>query len=118
MPVTLGQNLFEVAPLDKMVVEVAIPERDITEAKAGQKVRVKLDAYPSQFLDGTLIRIHPRAEEWDTDYVFVGEILVDNPYELFHPGMNGRATIYGARHILYWNLFHKLWENVFSYFGC
>ncbi len=39
MPVTLGQNLFEVAPLDKMVVEVAIPERDITEAKAGQKVK-------------------------------------------------------------------------------
>lgn len=118
MPVTLGQNLFEVAPLDKMVVEVAIPERDITEAKAGQKVTVKLDAYPGQPLDGTLIRIHPRAEEWDTDYVFVGEILVDNPNELFHPGMNGRATIYGARHILYWNLFHKLWENVFSYFGC
>jgi multidrug resistance efflux pump len=118
MPVTLGQNLFEVAPLDKMVVEVAIPERDITEAKAGQKVSVKLDAYPGQFLDGTLIRIHPRAEEWDADFVFVGEILVDNPNELFHPGMNGRATVYGARHILYWNLFHKLWENVFSYFGC
>lgn len=117
MPVTLGQNLFEVAPLDKMVLEVAIPERDITQAKVGQKVGVKLDSYPSQTLEGTLIRIHPRAEEWDTDYVFVGEMLVENPNEVFHPGMNGRATIYGMRHTLYWNLFHKLWENAFSYIG-
>ncbi len=118
MPVTLGQNLFEVAPLDKMVVEVAIPERDITEAQVGRKVAVKIDAYPGRPFEGTLVRIHPRAEEWDADFVFVGEILIDNPNELFHPGMNGRATIYGARHVLYWNLFHKLWENIFSYFGC
>jgi RND family efflux transporter MFP subunit len=117
MPVTLGQNLFEVAPLDKMVVEVAIPERDITEAKVGQKVRVKLDAYSGQSLDGTLIRIHPRTEEWDSDYVFIGEMLVENPNEVFHPGMNGRAAIYGAWHTLYWNTFHKLWENVFMQFG-
>ena len=59
MPVTIGQNLFEVAPLDKMVVEVAIPERDFTEAKAGQKVTVKLDAYPGQPLDGTLLASIP-----------------------------------------------------------
>jgi multidrug resistance efflux pump len=117
MPVTLGQNLFEVAPLDKMVVEVAIPERDINEAKVGQKVSVKLDAYSGQSLDGTLIRIHPRTEEWDSDYVFIGEMLVENPNEVFHPGMNGRAAIYGAWHTLYWNSFHKLWENVFMQFG-
>ena len=41
MPVTLGQNLFEVAPLDKMVVEVAIPERDFTQAKVRPKSRSK-----------------------------------------------------------------------------
>jgi hypothetical protein len=117
MPVTLGQNLFEVAPLDKMVVEVAIPEREINQAKVGQKVAVKLDAYSSQTLDGTLIRIHPRAEEWDSDYVFVGEMLIENPNEVFHPGMNGRATIRGMRHTLYWNLFHKVWENALSYIG-
>jgi RND family efflux transporter MFP subunit len=118
MPVTLGQNLFEVAPLDKMVVEVAIPERDITEAKTGQVVSVKLDAYPGRYIEGTLVRIHPRTEEWDADYVFVGEILIDNPNELLHPGMHGRATVYAARHALYWNLFHKLWENLLSFFGC
>jgi len=117
MPVTLGQNLFEVAPLDKMVVEVAIPERDFPYVKVGQNVRIKLDAYANQMLDGTLIRIHPRTEEWDTDYVFVGEILTDNPHELFRPGMNGRATIYAGRHTLYWNLFHKLWENMLMYVG-
>ena len=71
----------------------------------------------AKLLEGTLIRIHPRTEEWDTDYVFVGEMLIDNPSEVLHPGMNGRATIYGTRHTLYWNLFHKLWENAFMYFG-
>ncbi len=117
MPVTLGENLFEVAPLDKMVVEVAIPERDIPHAEVGQKVRVKLDAYPGQTLDGTLTRIHPRAEEWDADYVFIGEIFMENPRELFRPGMNGRASIYAKRHTLYWNFFHKFWENLLLYVG-
>jgi RND family efflux transporter MFP subunit len=117
MPVSIGQNLFEVAPLDKMLVEVAIPERDFTHTQAGQKVRVKLDAYPGQTIEGTLIRIHPRTEEWDNDYVFVGEMLIDNPKEIFRPGMNGKATIYGKRHTLYWNLFHKLWENAMMYVG-
>jgi RND family efflux transporter MFP subunit len=117
MPVTLGQNLFEVAPLDKMVVEAAIPERDFPYVQVGQKVQVKLDAYPGRTLEGTLTRIHPRSEEWDTDYVFVGEVVAENPDELFRPGMNGRATIYGKRHALYWNLFHKLWENALMYIG-
>jgi hypothetical protein len=117
MPVTLGQNLFEVAPLKKILVEAAIPERDFPYAQVGQKVRAKLDSYPGQTLEGTLIRIHPRAEEWDNNYVFVGEMIIDNPHEVFRPGMNGKATIYGARHPLYWNLFHKLWENILMYVG-
>jgi biotin carboxyl carrier protein len=117
MPVTLGQNLFEVAPLDKMIVELAIPERDIPYAAVGQEVQVRLDAYPGQSLRGTISLIHPRAEEWDTDYVFVGEVVVDNPKEFLRPGMNGIAGIRGARHTLYWNLFHKLWENLMSFGG-
>ena len=32
-PLTIGQALFEVAPLDKMVVELAIPEDEITHIK-------------------------------------------------------------------------------------
>lgn len=117
MPVTLGQNLFEVAPLERMLVEVAISDRDFPHVEVGQKVRVKLDAYPGKTLDGTLIRIHPRTEEWDNDYVFVGEMLIENPKEVFRPGMNGMATVYGKRHTLYWNLFHKLWENILMYIG-
>jgi len=117
MPVTLGQNLFEVAPLDKMVVEVAIPERDFPHVAVGQQVQVKLDAYPGQTIEGTLTSIHPCAEEWDTDYVFVGEMEMENPQELLRPGMNGSAIIRGKRHTLYWNLFHKMWENMMMYVG-
>ncbi|MGW8256303.1 MAG: efflux RND transporter periplasmic adaptor subunit [Thermoguttaceae bacterium] len=117
MPVTLGQNLFEVAPLNKMVVEVAIPERDFNQVKIGQNVRVKLDAFPAQTMDGKLLRLHPRAEEWNDDYVFVGEMLIENPHDILRPGMNGRATIYGKWHTLYWNLFHRLWENVMIFVG-
>ncbi len=117
MPVSLGQNLFEIAPLDKMVVEVAIPERDCAETRVGQKVTVRVDAYPGDALEGTITRIQPRSEEWEDDYVFVAEMQIDNPREEFRPGMNGKAVIYGDRHFLFWNLFHKYWENVFAFLG-
>ncbi len=109
-PLTKGQVLFEIAPLGEMVVEVAIPDGQISHVQPGQQVSIRLDAHPTLTLEGTLTKIHPRAEQRNAENVFIGEVLLPNPGKILRPGMNGRAKVVAAEHPLVWNLFHGAYE--------
>ena len=90
-----------------MVIEIGIPEDDITHVSVGQTVDAVLNALPDRSWVGQITRIHPRTELVDQDYVFVAEVHFQNDLGLLRPGMKGRAKITTARHPLGWNLFHK-----------
>lgn len=112
MPMSRGDTLFEIAPLEKMVVEIAVPEIDIEYARERMEVEFYVDALPAQAVKGHLQRIHPRAELRDHENVFIAELVIANPDNRFRPGMRGRAKITGDRKPLGWSLFHK------AYFAC
>jgi RND family efflux transporter MFP subunit len=116
-PLTIGQSLFEIAPLDRMVVEVAIPQEEIQYAAAGQQVELRLDAYPRRSWQATIEKIHPRTEMRDDQSVFIAELELDNPDGLLRPGMKGRSKISCARHPLVWNWFHRPWEKLLQVWG-
>ncbi len=78
MPLEVGQPLFEVAPLNQMVVELAIPEEEIRLMYPGIPVRIWLDAFPGQSRDAVVERIHPRAELKNHSNVFIGEVSLAN----------------------------------------
>jgi len=109
---TMGQTILEVAPLDKMVVELDIRDQDIPHAQVGQTVRVRLDGVPWTTYHGTLQAIQPRAELRNGKNIFVGEVPIDNPDGVLRPGSSGRARIRADRHLLAWNLFHGAWERI------
>ena len=111
-PLTIGQTLFEVAPLEKMNVEVEVPEEDISNVKQGMQVRVSLDAFPEDQISGTLTRIHPQAEMKDHASVFVAEFELTNSQGELRPGMNGWAEVTSGRRSLGWILFHKPWTSI------
>ncbi len=111
VPMQMGQTLFEVGPLEQMLVELHIPERELRFAEVGMSVDFEFDAFPFQTFSGTLQRIHPRAELVDADSVFVAEFKMDNPDGQLRPGMVGRARVHGHRYPLGWNLFHNAWDS-------
>ncbi|RLS53828.1 MAG: HlyD family efflux transporter periplasmic adaptor subunit [Planctomycetota bacterium] len=111
-PLTMGQTLFEIAPLNEMVLEIGVPEDDIAHVQLGQSVEAVLGALPDRVWTGTVERIHPRSELIDDDYVFVVEIQFSNDHGLLRPGMKGRAKIETAKHSLGWNLLHKAIDEV------
>ena len=111
-PVTVGQTLFEIAPLDRMVVELAIPENEVAHVRENDPVRLTLDAYPSRRWTGSVHRIHPRAEVIDSKSVFVAEVPLENAHGLLRPGMKGKARTVGRRHLLIWNWLHRPYEAV------
>ena len=111
-PLETGQTLFEVAPLEKMVAEIGVPESEIQYINNGDTVTLKLNAFPFQSWTGKVERIHPGTEVIDDQTVFVTEVELDNEQGLLKPGMEGAAKISTHWTPLGWNLFHNTWENV------
>lgn len=116
-PVTVGQALYEIAPLDRMIVEVQIRDEDIAHVKDGQKVAVKLDAYPGTVWDGTISKIHPRSELRDSKNVFIAEVSLAEGGETLRPGMKGTATITTSSHTTLWIVFHRAWYTALKWLG-
>ncbi|WP_197442810.1 efflux RND transporter periplasmic adaptor subunit [Lignipirellula cremea] len=109
-PLTMGQSLFEIAPLETMIVEVAIPDDQIASVIEGQPLDIRLDSYPGQSWRGETGRIHPRSEIRDDENVFIAETELDNSDGRLRPGMKGRARVQAGLQPLGWILFHKPWE--------
>jgi len=107
VPLETGQSLFEVAPLDRMTVEIAIPEEDVRHVQPGMSIRLRLDALPSETVDATILQIHPRAELRDHENVFVAEAELTNADKRLRPGMRGSTKVSTGSRPLGWNLFHK-----------
>jgi len=114
-PLEIGEALFEIAPLDKMIVEVAVPDSEINHVVVGQSVQIRLEAFPNSDQTLSLERIHPRSEIRDDANIFVAEVPLENRNGFLRPGMNGRASIQTAQQPVYWILFHKPWNLLRKY---
>ena len=114
LPVQQGQVLFEVAPLDRMIVEIDVPDREISRVRAGLPMRFRLNAFSGERWSSTLDKLHPQSEQRDGRNVFVCEAGIANTNRALdlRPGMHGRAVIEGDRRPLIWILTHRLWDFV------
>jgi RND family efflux transporter MFP subunit len=117
VPLEQGQTLFEIAPLEKMIVELGIPEEDIRHVRAGQKVHLWLDAFPERVFEASLDQIRPRAELRENQNIFIAELQLANDDLQLRPGMRGTARVISDSHMLGWNLFHKPVAHVLGWLG-
>jgi HlyD family secretion protein len=60
-----GGAVCDLANLANLEVELKVPEKEIAKVKAGQKCRIKSDAYPDKLYAGFLDRIMPIANRGD-----------------------------------------------------
>jgi RND family efflux transporter MFP subunit len=75
-PVTRGDTLFEVAPLDRMTVETHLSTEDLAQIHVGDAATLHVDSQPGQSWRGKLDRIDPRAQVIDEKIVFVAEVEI------------------------------------------
>ncbi len=111
-PISKGQTLFEVAPLDNMDIELAIRENDIAYASAGMAVTIRVAAYPDTVWQGTIASIVPKSQIRENKNVFIARVAQKNPEYKLHPGMRGEAKIRAGWRALGWQLFRKPWYTV------
>ncbi len=115
--VTVGQTLFEVAPLETMIVEIGIPEEELGHLDEGAEVETRVDAYADQVWTGHIDVIRPRSEIRDASNVFIAEVRLDNTKGELRPGMQCRSRIAGPHAPLGWCLFHRGFEAAARWLG-
>ncbi|MCH7726434.1 MAG: efflux RND transporter periplasmic adaptor subunit [Planctomycetes bacterium] len=111
-PLSIGQTLFEIAPLESMIVEMSVPDDEISYIAVGQTIDVRLDAFPGQTWETVAARVQPRSEIRGEANVFIAEAELNNADGRLQPGMKGRAKLKTGKRPLGWILFHKPWEYV------
>ena len=117
MPLKVGEVLFEVAPLEAMVVELAVPEDDVTFVHSGMPVAITLDAFPMRRYEAQVGRVHPRAELRDGENVFVAEVPLENERRELLPGMRGHGRIAVGNARLGWILFRRPMAAALEWLG-
>lgn len=116
-PVRIGDQLFEVASLESLVAEIAIPESQIVYINKAMDVGITLESLHGSTLESKLERINLRSEVIDGQSVFVAEAPLENPDNQLRPGMSGRASISAGKRPIAWLLFHRPYESLRQWIG-
>jgi hypothetical protein len=108
-PLRVGDTLYEVGPLDRLVAEVAVPASEIALVEVGAKVDLKLESRVNLTVESTILRIAPKSEWIEDANVFLCEAEIENPENLLRAGLKGKAKVAGPIRPLIWNLCRDGW---------
>lgn len=90
-----GTVIVKLADLERMVVSSRINEVDIAKVVKGQKVSIKLDAFPYEDFSGKINKIAAMAISYNNVKVFPIEVEIEDVSEQIRPGMTANITIIG-----------------------
>jgi len=94
-PVEVGSVLFEIAPVDALRADLAVPEDRIADVRVGQEGALASAADPSDRLPFLVERINPVAEVRENRNVFIVRVrlLEETDAGWLRPGVEGVAKI-------------------------
>lgn len=80
--------LLQIGDVSRLWVVCDVDETDIGQVMQGQKVTVKVDAYPSLVIEGKVIRIDPQAKVEQNVTLIPVTVEINQPDPRFKPLMN------------------------------
>ena len=80
-----GDEIVQLVGLDPIYAEYSLPERYLSELRAGQKVAVRVQAYPDSLFEGSVYAISPSIETASRSVRI--RALIENPDRRLRPGM-------------------------------
>lgn len=91
-----GQDLVNLENINPIKVDFRLPETLLPMLKAGQKLKISVDAYPGQTFEGTILALDPRIDAAGRSVAV--RALIPNSAGLLHPGLFARVTLTVAEH--------------------
>ncbi|MGY3446913.1 MULTISPECIES: efflux RND transporter periplasmic adaptor subunit [unclassified Bradyrhizobium] len=88
---TAGTQIVSLTDLSVLYANLTVTEKQSSQIKVGQAVRISVDAYPGRTFDGKITTIEPQIAT-DTRNIRV-QATIQNPDSILKPGMFATATI-------------------------
>jgi len=85
-----GKPFADVVNVDKIKINVNVPELDVRYLKVGQQTMVRVDAFPEREMRGIVDFVAYKADP--ATKTFTVRVLVDNPNHEIRPGMIARVA--------------------------
>ena len=97
-----GELFCKVANVDKVKLELPVQEHELQDVHVGDRVKVKLDAFPTKVFEGTVKEIAPAGADYveslaGTYARFRVLVVMQNPEGKWVSGMRGDAKIMGKK---------------------
>jgi transcriptional regulator with GAF, ATPase, and Fis domain/multidrug resistance efflux pump len=116
-----GAPFAQVLDLNSAVIQIAIPQRDVSLVSSGQRVAVKLDTYPQRTWKAPVSILGPNAHAGDGERTFTAEVPVDNADATLRAGMSGHAKIFigwrPAGYVLLRGPALWIWQTLWNWIG-
>jgi len=116
-----GDPIVELVSTDNVIVDVAVPERDIELVQIGAPASLKLESFPTTTLHGAVSVISPAAQTVGDRHFFFARILLSNAEGKLRPGMQGAGKIrIGFRplgYVLFRDPAQWAWSKLWSWFS-
>jgi membrane fusion protein (multidrug efflux system) len=85
-----GKPVVDIVNVDKIKVNVNVPELDVRFLKTSQKTMIRVDAFPEREMLGTIDFVAYRADS--ATKTFPVKVVLDNPDRDIRPGMIARVA--------------------------
>ncbi|MEI9979040.1 MAG: efflux RND transporter periplasmic adaptor subunit [Edaphobacter sp.] len=116
-----GDPLVELVSTDNVIVDVAVPERDVELLKLGAPASVKLESFPAITFRGDVRVISPSGQAVGDNRFFYARIALPNNEGDLRPGMQGAGKIRVGLRPLGYVLFRDpalwVWSRLWSWFS-
>ena len=86
----IGKPMVDIVNIDRIKINVRVPELDVRFVKKGQSTPVKIDAFPDRTLIGTVDFVSFKADP--ATKTFLVRSIIDNADHDIRPGMIGRVA--------------------------
>ena len=85
-----GKPIADIINIERIKINVRVPELDVRFVLQGQKTPVRIDAFPDRTLDGTVDFVAFKADP--ATKTFLVRTLIENPFADIRPGMIARVA--------------------------
>ncbi|MCP4630275.1 MAG: efflux RND transporter periplasmic adaptor subunit [bacterium] len=86
----VGKPIVDIVNIDKIKINVRVPELDVRYVKKGQMTPIRIDAFADRTIIGTVEFVAYKADH--ATKTFLVRSVIDNPDQDIRPGMIGRVA--------------------------
>jgi RND family efflux transporter MFP subunit len=116
-----GNAFARVVDTRQAIMDVAVDDRDIGVVRAGEKVAVKLDSYPTRTLRGQVVVVSPMGQAEGDQRLFYARVRIPNEDGIVRAGMQGRGKVLAgwrpAGYVLFRGPVRWVWSKLWWWFG-